>query len=250
LYGVVRNYNGTTVDDTKYLIPDAPDLSYDQLLVIEIVWLGTLKVRWGYADADGNETVEQWECTPDCPVRMLDEQSGVLTSGKQAIGGHKRNTSKHQNTYMKFEGQRNEGDILYGDTGFASRFFYTAKSSRSEREHNLLGKVPCIKCNQLNSTTHPDDKGNPANCLRNDHPTVKPLSLMLYLITLLKSPANTLVLDPFMGSGTTAWACQQLGIRFIGIDLSERNCLIAASRLDSPAEVEARQSKASQIALL
>jgi site-specific DNA-methyltransferase (adenine-specific) len=134
-------------------------------------------------------------------AQILDEQSGFLQSGKQAAGGHIRNTDKHRTTYRPFKGQRCEGDMLYGDSGFASRFFYCAKASKSERGEG------------------------------NDHPTVKPLALIRYLCNLLKPPAAGIMLDPFMGSGSTLLECESLGIKAIGIDIGEHNCEIAVKRI-------------------
>lgn len=91
----------------------------------------------------------------------------------------------------------------FGDSGGASRFFYTAKASRSERGEG------------------------------NDHPTVKPLKLMQYLLTLLSTPTGGRVLDPFAGSGSTLLAAKLLGRPAMGIELDEHFCEIAASRLDS-----------------
>lgn len=62
------------------------------------------------------------------------------------------------------------------------------------------------------------------------HPTVKPRVVMEWSINLTGSPA--LVLDPFMGSGTTLVAAKNLGHRAIGIEIEERYCEIAARRLD------------------
>ena len=63
----------------------------------------------------------------------------------------------------------------------------------------------------------------------NTHPTVKPLKLMSYLITLGSREGDT-VLDPYMGSGTTALASQLLNRKCIGIELEEKYCEIAAKR--------------------
>jgi DNA modification methylase len=67
---------------------------------------------------------------------------------------------------------------------------------------------------------------------KNSHPTVKPLKLMSYLITLGSRKGNT-VLDPFLGSGTTALAAQQLGRRYIGIEREAEYIKIAEARLDA-----------------
>jgi site-specific DNA-methyltransferase (adenine-specific) len=88
----------------------------------------------------------------------------------------------------------------------ASRFFYCAKASKADR-YSEAG---------------------------NDHPTVKPESLLRYLIRLITPPGG-LVLDPFLGSGTTSKAAQSLGFRCIGIDLEERHCEIAVKRLSQGA---------------
>ena len=62
------------------------------------------------------------------------------------------------------------------------------------------------------------------------HPTQKPLDLFAYLIRTY-SNENDLILDPFLGSGTTAVAAKQLGRKFIGIEISEKYCKIARDRL-------------------
>lgn len=64
----------------------------------------------------------------------------------------------------------------------------------------------------------------------NKHPTQKPLALMRWCLELVQEAA--LILDPFMGSGTTLRAAKDLGRRAIGIEIEERYCEIAARRLD------------------
>lgn len=91
----------------------------------------------------------------------------------------------------------------HGDSGSASRFFYCAKSSKKERGED------------------------------NTHPTVKPVSLIEYLVRLVKMPEGTLILDPFLGSGTTGVACKNLNIDFIGLEKEEKYCEIAERRIDN-----------------
>ena len=64
-----------------------------------------------------------------------------------------------------------------------------------------------------------------------EHPTEKPLSLIKYLIEIHSNPKD-LILDCFMGSGTTAVACKQLGRRFIGCDNNKEYIKIANKRLE------------------
>lgn len=66
----------------------------------------------------------------------------------------------------------------------------------------------------------------------NSHPTVKPLKLMSYLITLGSRPGDT-VLDPFLGSGTTAIAAKKLGRKYIGIEREADYVKIAEARINA-----------------
>lgn len=101
----------------------------------------------------------------------------------------------------------------------ASRYFYTAKASKKDRDEGLGG----FKQKQ---TTR-----------KNIHPTVKPCELMQYLVRLV-SPKGATILDPFMGSGSTGKAVmfenreRNANYKFIGIDLEEKYCQIAIARID------------------
>ena len=65
----------------------------------------------------------------------------------------------------------------------------------------------------------------------NTHPTLKPLALMSYLVKLVTMPERNLILDPFMGSGSTLVACKLAGLAAIGIEKNEEYAEIAANRL-------------------
>jgi len=88
-----------------------------------------------YADADGKEEVENWECVPDCPVRLLDEQSGVTTSGAMThdVNGY------DGESVTGFVRGRSGPSNQRADTGGASRFFFCAKVSTRERELGCEG---------------------------------------------------------------------------------------------------------------
>jgi site-specific DNA-methyltransferase (adenine-specific) len=113
-----------------------------------------------------------------------------------------------------------------------SRFFYVAKASKSERNEGLEGFV------EKNVSHDGRDKfiENPYqrhnNIQRNNHPTVKPVKLMEYLVRLV-TPKNGVVLDPFMGSGTTGIACKNLGFNFIGIEKEPEYFEIAKARIEN-----------------
>ena len=84
----------------------------------------------------------------------------------------------------------------------------------------------------LYSTSYIGEKEYKTNTIgKNNHPTVKPLKLMQYLCTLTKTPTGGIVLDPFLGSGTTAMAAKKTGRTFIGIEQDEDYCKIAEARI-------------------
>jgi site-specific DNA-methyltransferase (adenine-specific) len=124
----------------------------------------------------------------------------------------------------------------FGDTGSAARFFYCAKASRSEREMGLEGmEVVASHSAYGDFAGTPEHATNTNGAARNHHPTVKPLSLMRYLVRLTKTPTGGTVLDPFMGSGTTGMACVLEGRDFVGIELDESYCAIARRRIAAAA---------------
>lgn len=105
-----------------------------------------------------------------------------------------------------------DGIDNYGDSGSAARFFYSPKASKADREDGLDGF---------------DMRPNK----RNTHPTVKPTDLMRYLCRLVTPPGG-IVLDPFMGSGSTGKAAVLEGFRFIGIEREVEYVAIAKARLE------------------
>ncbi len=131
-------------------------------------------------------------------AQALDEMSGISKSSKtkNISLGKKRNIFKISASTI--HDQFNS----YNDSGGASRFFYCAKTSLKERGEG------------------------------NKHPTVKPLTLMKYILNLLAPPGDPIVLDPFAGSGSTLLAAKELGIRYIGIEKEEEYCEIANKRLE------------------
>lgn len=112
----------------------------------------------------------------------------------------------------------------------SQRFFYCAKVSRGERN------IGCEDVEPKNMSYDGRDKHieNPYqrhnSIVANNHPTVKPVDLMRYLIKLV-TPANSRVLDPFCGSGSTGMAAVELGHEFVGIELDPRYCDIARRRI-------------------
>ena len=120
-----------------------------------------------------------------------------------------------------------------GDSGSAARFFYCAKASKRDRNEGLDGfeakRDHDGRADGGVGGNNPRNRTN--NSKLNHHPTVKPTSLMQYLVKLV-TPPNGIVLDPFMGSGSTGKACAYEGFDFIGIDQSAEYVAIAQARID------------------
>jgi DNA modification methylase len=118
---------------------------------------------------------------------------------------------------------------LLDEQSGASRFFYVAKANKKDRnegldalpDHDWSGDGAAI----------PERANRPFIPSKNHHPTVKPTSLMTYLIKLV-TPPNGIVLDPFTGSGSTGKAAIRNGFRFVGIELTEEYLPIITTRLD------------------
>lgn len=147
-------------------------------------------------------------CAEGCPVSGLDEESGLLRSGANP---RRRHADMFRDCYSPFPGRTDSVPARGADAGGASRFFpafrWQAKAGRGERPR-VDGVV---------------------------HPTVKPVALMRWLARLI-TPPNGVILDPFLGSGTTAEAARAEGFRCIGIERETSYLPLIAARLNNAAD--------------
>jgi DNA modification methylase len=118
----------------------------------------------------------------------------------KSSAGKKQTPSKGTNVFGDYEGT--DKIVGHTDQGSAARFFYCPKASKKDR-----------------------DEGN-------THPTVKPTALMAYLCRLI-TPTGGVVLDPYMGSGSTGKAAVQEGFSFVGCELDKDYFQIAKSRVEN-----------------
>ncbi len=156
----------------------------------------------------------------------LDEQSGISKSGKPR-------TRKGGGIIFESGGYDKEEEYFcnteYGDKGGASRFFYCPKVSKKERNVGC-DDLEEKDMNTLNSGLGGVPQESRSNKIKNNHPTVKPIELMAYLCRLI-TPPNGIVLDPFMGSGSTGCAAIKEGFRFCGMEMDEDYFEIATKRI-------------------
>jgi DNA modification methylase len=175
------------------------------------------------------ETTKVIHTDPNCPCYILDQQSGVTKSSKR--GAHNNKKTQHTNTYTPPQAMYSD-DNTYGDTGGASRFFYCPKASKKDRNDGC----DTIQPKSIKGRDEGQDKTSIAYKARpterqNIHPTVKPTDLMAYLVRLV-TPKGGVVLDPFMGSGSTGKAAVREGMNFIGIERETEYMEIAKTRIE------------------
>jgi site-specific DNA-methyltransferase (adenine-specific) len=159
---------------------------------------------------------------------MLDAQSGTATSS-----GHvRRNTGTTSVARGKHKTHTVGG---LDDAGGASRFFYCPKASRSEREAGLEHLPPRVVDPSRDPEAAARDNprtgaGRAGDGRRNNHPTVKPIELMRWLVRLVTPPGG-IVLEPFAGSGSTLVACALEEVNAIGMEIDPEYIEIARARV-------------------
>jgi site-specific DNA-methyltransferase (adenine-specific) len=123
---------------------------------------------------------------------------------------------------------------VLGEVEGYQKFFYCPKVSRKERHTGFdTSTIPTNPEGMYDV----DGTGVQYNAQKNktngnNHPTVKPVALMRYLIKLV-TPPNSTVLDPFTGSGSTGMAATELGHTFIGCELDPNYVAIAKTRIEA-----------------
>lgn len=138
---------------------------------------------------------------------ILDEAAGELVdeqSGERP-GCKSRSTAKPKSKFRPGQGEYMPQGPIYADTGGASRFYYCAKANKKDR--TCEGQI------------------------ENNHATVKPRSLMEYLCRLVTPPGGGVILDPFMGSGSTGLGAIATGNQFVGIELEQESFETAQQRI-------------------
>ena len=177
------------------------------------------------------------------PANLIHDGSEEVTSlfpdsNGMSGGGIRKEKSKILPS-IQVKGSVDNSHLIRNDSGSASRFFYCAKASKKDRNEG---------CDNLDEKQYSHDgRSKPIenafqrnnSVASNNHPTVKPTELMQYLVKLV-TPKNGIVLDPFMGSGSTGKACMLEGFDFIGIELDEEYIKIAEKRI-AYAEKESRK---------
>jgi site-specific DNA-methyltransferase (adenine-specific) len=217
-------------------------------------------VSTGFKDYKKLHKRGQGNCQGRFPANIIVSDDALNDEINRKSGSNCTRTK--EGMFIEHGGLGKGGDeqITYGDCGSFSRFFdldkwweervkdlpkevqqtfpniLVPKASKSEKNKGC-GNLKSKKRADINKMmgdagTFKTGSGNDRTTkFKNNHPTVKPLKLMSYLIT-LGSREGDIVYDPFMGSGTTAVAAKQLKRQFIGSEISQEYCEIANARLN------------------
>jgi DNA modification methylase len=167
------------------------------------------------------------------PANVIHDGSNEVVESfpTNAGGGHWAKTKV--TGYGEFGGGKSEyfGQGEKDGKGSAARFFYCAKASKRDRNEGLDGFELKQTIGGGGLTVVGGAYGSIKAPGQNHHPTVKPTDLMRYLCRLVTPPGG-IVLDPFMGSGSTGKAAMYEGFEFVGIELTDEYLPIAKARIE------------------
>ncbi|MBM4098237.1 MAG: site-specific DNA-methyltransferase [Planctomycetes bacterium] len=173
------------------------------------------------------------------PANLIHDGSDEVVSlfpesNSARANGNPNNPKRGKNHTATSYGQGDDTETHdYRECGSAARFFYCAKASKADRDEGCKGLEERLPVGGANKWTEQDKRrgeGVTRAPSRNHHPTVKPTELMRYLCRLVTPPGGV-VLDPFMGSGSTGKAALIEGFQFVGIEKNAEYIEIAKSRL-------------------
>jgi len=165
------------------------------------------------------------ECADGCVVLELDAATGDLPVGHWP-------GSRPANAFGF--GHVGQGDLSekVAERGGASRFFYCAKVSRAERNAGLGDDFDAEPLNWSSGDANPGafQSDGTEREAKNNHPTVKPIDVMRWLLRLSVRPGGR-VLDPFAGSGSAGVAAELEGVEYVGVEKEERWVRVARARI-------------------
>jgi site-specific DNA-methyltransferase (adenine-specific) len=233
---------GINIDDSR-IAPNEND-NYNTLIggVVENKESGIFKNEDGdSATGHKNKIIVKSDIGRFPANIIFDEEAGQVLDQQSGISTGKVGMTQQSSPNNIYNGFKSTGDTKVNDgktdKGGASRFFYCPKASKKDRNEGLDGfeKKQVFQKNTSTFITDPrhPDGGYDHNPISqsNHHPTVKPTALMEYLIKLI-TPVNGIVMDPFMGSGSTGKAAARNGFDFIGIEMDEEYIKIAKARIN------------------
>jgi site-specific DNA-methyltransferase (adenine-specific) len=178
------------------------------------------------------------------PANVIHDGSDEVVDGfptlhgsgnKSDVGEGQDKNYKASSYEISYAGRANRD---YGSKGgSAARFFYCAKANKRDRNEGLDGFEARFAPTMQDGIGGKEHNPETASKKLNHHPTVKPVDLMRYLVKLITPPGGV-VLDPFMGSGSTGKGAVIEGFNFVGIEQDADYLDIARARIQWACEQE------------
>ena len=233
-----------------------------------------IEQKWGFKGNGGNETSNLGRFPANTILTYDETDFDEVCSGfPQSKGCSKIDYSnvKKKNIYggNSFQNSKTQYSGVfqgYNDNGSASRYFYCAKASKKDRDEGLdefeiKGAKELLNREENSDGASWNGKYSSGNAYagsgapkKNTHPTVKPTTLMQYLVRLV-TPNNGTVLDPFNGSGSTGKAVmyenkeRNKNYKYIGIELTEEYLPIAKARIEYVCNLKEDKLKDMQMSI-
>ena len=186
-------------------------------------------------DGDARPAVGRW------PANLVHDGSDEVLAAFPQTAAAKASmrgvglTGSDDKVYGKGDPSFNTMRGIDDSGGSAARYFYCAKASKADRNYGLSGEdhTPADLVDRQEGSAgieNPRAGAGRTSGSKNPHPTVKPIALMEWLVRLVTPPGGV-VLDPFMGSGSTGIAAVKQRFKFIGVELSEEYFKVAQERI-------------------
>lgn len=233
---------GLNIDGTR--IPTDKTKETDKRVGTDAMWGGKREASKHTVSLPAVEGMQMYKAAGRFPANLIHDGSDeVVEVFPKSNSGKGKAT-----TYDKDGGHWGQGRQIrnadFGDSGSASRFFYTAKASKSERNAGLEGfEIKEVRGGggRVEQGYDKDSQhlkeaarkyGAVKSAKQNIHPTVKPLALTKYLANLIKPPTGGRLLVPFSGSGSEMIGALQAGWEYVeGVELTEEYIPIAEARI-------------------
>ena len=201
-------------------------------------WGFTPDKGWNQNSVKGQTTDVYRHTNGRWPANLIHDGSEEVLAGFPVTGPSKSSQRGAVKIFEQGDGQWIGDSTERGHNdngGSAARFFYCAKASKADRDEgcghlDLRQTIGGGGTNDPNGDDVCGKYGSVKSLARNHHPTVKPTDLMRYLVRLV-TPPDGIVLDPFMGSGSTGKAAILEGFGFVGIEREREYIDIAKARI-------------------
>jgi site-specific DNA-methyltransferase (adenine-specific) len=184
------------------------------------------------------------------PIVGVDTRSGGANGVSRLTFGEGITSNEDSSVGYEVNDKGRFPSNVIGEVSGYEKYFYQPKVSRKERHVGMGDVAPFAREHGGTASgsngTQVLHKRDPQDFAGNNHPTVKPVALMDYLIKLVTKPGG-IVLDPFNGSGSTGMAAVKAGYKYVGCELDKNYCEISCKRIDAWCKLDSPKNNAADL---